>query len=158
MLALGRAGLIESDDGTFVLTCFNNDIGNILIFNKGILAMARSVIINQTPALINSGDDKHKTIEEEGNIYADILFNEIKSSVSYYKMQTGEIIDKMYVFGSVTKQEQVASRLKETTGLNISIPTPYSYLENRIIKGKHTSFKASDYVACISLAIRGLGD
>lgn len=158
MLALGRAALIESNDGTFALTGFNNDVGNILIFNKGILAMARSVIINQAPAWINAGEDKLKSSEEEGNVYADILFNEIKSSVGYYKMQTGEVIDKLYVLGCVTKQDQVASRLRETTGLSVSVPTPYTFLENRIIKGKHISFKASDYVACISLAIRGLGE
>lgn len=158
MLALGRAALIESNDGTFALTGFNNDVGNILIFNKGILAMARSVIINQAPAWINAGEDKLKSSEEEGNVYADILFNEIKSSVGYYKMQTGEVIDTLYVLGCVTKQDQVASRLRETTGLSVSVPTPYTFLENRIIKGKHISFKASDYVACISLAIRGLGE
>lgn len=158
MLALGRAALIESNDGTFALTGFNNDVGNILIFNKGILAMARSVIINQAPAWINAGEDKLKSSEEEGNVYADILFNEIKSSVGYYKMQTGEVIDKLYVLGCVTKQDQVASRLRETTGLSVSVPTPYTFLENRVIKGKHISFKASDYVACISLAIRGLGE
>lgn len=158
MLALGRAALIESNDGTFALTGFNNDVGNILIFNKGILAMARSVIINQAPAWINAGEDKLKSSEEEGNVYADILFNEIKSSVGYYKMQTGEVIDKLYVLGCVTKQDQVASRLRETTGLSVSVPAPYTFLENRVIKGKHISFKASDYVACISLAIRGLGE
>lgn len=158
MLALGRAALIESNDGTFALTGFNNDVGNILIFNKGILAMARSVIINQAPAWINAGKDKLKSSEEEGNVYADILFNEIKSSVGYYKMQTGEVIDKLYVLGCVTKQDQVASRLRETTGLSVSVPAPYTFLENRVIKGKHISFKASDYVACISLAIRGLGE
>lgn len=158
MLALGRAALIESNDGTFALTGFNNDVGNILIFNKGILAMARSVIINQAPAWINAGEDKLKSSEEEGNVYADILFNEIKSSVGYYKMQTGEVIDTLYVLGCVTKQDQVASRLRETTGLSVSVPTPYTFLENRVIKGKHISFKASDYVACISLAIRGLGE
>jgi len=158
MLALGRAALIESNDGTFALTGFNNDVGNILIFNKGILAMARSVIINQAPVWINAGEDKLKSSEEEGNVYADILFNEIKSSVGYYKMQTGEVIDKLYVLGCVTKQDQVASRLRETTGLSVSVPTPYTFLENRVIKGKHISFKASDYVACISLAIRGLGE
>ncbi len=158
MLALGRAALIESNDGTFALTGFNNDVGNILIFNKGILAMARSVIINQAPAWINAGKDKLKSSEEEDNVYADILFNEIKSSVGYYKMQTGEVIDKLYVLGCVTKQDQVASRLRETTGLSVSVPAPYTFLENRVIKGKHISFKASDYVACISLAIRGLGE
>lgn len=158
MFALGRAALVESNDGTFVLTGFNNDTGNILIFKNGVLAMARSVTITQSTTLINSEDEKPKSAEDESNRYAEILFNEIKSSVGYYKMQTGEVIEKLYILGSVTKQDQVASRLKETTGLSVSIPTPYTFLENRIIKGKQISFKASDYVACISLALRGLED
>ena len=29
--------------------------------------------------------------------------------VGYYKMQTGEVIDKLYVLGCVTKQDHVAS-------------------------------------------------
>ena len=158
MLALGRAALISSEDGTFALTGFNNDIGNILIFKNGILGMARSVIINQSPAWIESGDEAIQSVEKENNTCADILFGEIKSSVSYYKMQSGEVIDKLFILGSVSKQDEVASRLKETTGLSVSIPTPYTFLENRIIKGKGNGFKSSEYVACISLAMRGLGD
>lgn len=158
MFALGRAALVESNDGTFVLTGFNHDTGNILIFNNGVLAMARSVTITQSQTLINPDDEKINSKEDDSNIYADILFSEIKSSVSYYKMQTGEVIEKLYVLGAVTKQDHVASRLKETTGLSVSIPTPYTFLENHIIKGKQISFKASDYVACISLAMRGLED
>ncbi|MGI6084347.1 MAG: type IV pilus biogenesis protein PilM [Acetivibrionales bacterium] len=158
MLALGRAALIESNDGTFVLAGFNNDIGNILIFKNGILAMARSVNINQSPDWIESDDAKAQPIEKDSNIYADILFGEIKSSLAYYKMQSGDVIEKMYVLGCVSKQDQVALRLKETTGLSVSVPAPYTFLENRVIKGKMNNFKASDYVACISLAMRGLGE
>ena len=158
MLALGRAALIESNDGTFILTGFNNDIGNILIFSKGILVMARSVILTQISAGADSADIKNKSPEEEDDVFAEILFNEIKSSVGYYKMQTGEVIEKLYVLGCVTKQDYVALKLRETTGMSVSIPTPYTFLENRISKGRHISFKASDYVACISLAIKGLGE
>ena len=60
MLALGRAALIESNDGTFILTGFNNDIGNILIFSKGILVMARSVILTQI-CRADSADIKNKS-------------------------------------------------------------------------------------------------
>ncbi|MGI6124455.1 MAG: type IV pilus biogenesis protein PilM [Acetivibrionales bacterium] len=158
MLALGRAALIDSNDGTFVLAGFNNDIGNILIFSNGILAMARSVNINQPPEWIESNDEKVQSNEKDSNIYADILFGEIKSSVAYYKMQSGKDIEKIYVLGCVAKQDEVASRLKETTGLAVSVPMPYTFLENRIIKGKMNNFKASDYVPCISLAMRGLGE
>jgi meiotically up-regulated gene 157 (Mug157) protein len=73
-------------------------------------------------------------------------------------MQTGEVIEKLYVLGCVTKQDYVALKLRETTGMSVSIPTPYTFLENRISKGRHISFKASDYVACISLAMKGLGE
>lgn len=158
MLALGRAALLSSNDGTFALTGFNNDIGNILVFKNGILAMARSVIINQSPDWIESDDQAIQSKEKEIKTCADILFGEIKSSLGYYKMQSGEVIDKLFVFGSVSKQDAVASQLRETTGLSVTVPNPYTFLESRIIKDKGNGFKSSEYVACISLAMRGLGD
>ena len=71
--------------------------------------MARSVNINQPPEWIESNDEKVQSNEKDSNIYADILFGEIKSSVAYYKMQSGKDIEKIYVLGCVAKQDEVAS-------------------------------------------------
>lgn len=156
MLAIGRAALLESQEGTFGLCGFNNDIGNILIFKNGLLGMARSVSITQSPAWIASREtNDNKAMDTQ--IIADILFGEIRSSLSYYKMQNNDNIDKMFVIGCSTKQEQVAARLREASGLDVLVPHAYSSLETQGTKG-FEAFKASDYVSSISLAVRGLGE
>lgn len=155
MFALGRAALIGSQDGTFALSSFNHDIGNILIFKNGLLGMARSVSITQSPAWIAYKGTTGGSKEQEANVVADILFGEIKSSVGYYKMQNNENIEKIHVIGCSAQQEQVAARLAETTGLSVTVPNVYLSLDQA---GKGLGdFKASDYVASLSLAIRGLG-
>lgn len=156
MLAIGRAALIGRQNGTFAITYFNYDIGNILIFKEGILAMARSVNFSQSPSWIAYKENESQSIEQENNVIANILFNEIKSSVSYYKMQSGETIDDLLLLGCGNQQNQVAAKLREATGLTVTIPAPYTYLENNIANKKNNSFKSSDYIACISLALRGL--
>lgn len=158
MLAMGRAALIESNDGTFILVAFNNDTGNIMIFKQGILTMARSVSITQSPAWLDSQRNSQQSSEQIGNTIADILFGEIKSSVAYYKMQSGDNIENLMLLGCSSKQDLVCARLKETTGFNVTVPAPYTYLENHVSKGKLNNFKASEYVAGISLALRGLGE
>lgn len=156
MLAIGRAALTGIPNGTFVIAYFNYDMGNILIFKEGVLAMARSVNFSQSPSWIENKENEAPALEQENNVIADILFNEIKSSFSYYKMQSGDTIDNLYLLGLGAQQEQVAARLRETTGLAVSIPAPYTYMENNITKDRFSSFKSSDYIACISLALRGL--
>ncbi len=156
MLAIGRAALISSNIGTFALIGFNHDIGNILIFKNGILAMARTVVINQSPAWLAYQEESNKSAERESNVFAEILFGEIKSSVSYYKMQSGDVIDKLYIMGCNSKQDLICSRLAELTGLSVIVPSPYTFLEKNLPKNKTGSFNTSDYMASISLALRGL--
>ncbi len=158
LLALGRAALVESHQGTFALVCFNHDIGNILIFKEGYLGMARSLSIKQAPAWVSSEDSLHESLDHGSTVIADILYNEIKSSVSYYKMQSGESIEDIYVIGCSDKQEKVAKRLSETIGSNIVVMKPYSSINAKGGKNPLDSFKTSEFVASISLALRGLGE
>lgn len=156
MLALGRSALIESQQGTFVLVCFNHDIGNILIFQEGYLKMARSIAIKQAPTWMSAEDSLREG--RESTVIADILYNEIKSSVAYYKMQTGENIEDMYVLGCSEKQEKVAQRLSDTIGSKVVVIKPYASISIKSGKNSLDTFKASEFAASISLAIRGLGE
>jgi len=156
MLALGRAALIESHYGTFVLVCFNRDIANILIFKEGYLRMARSIAIKQAPAWISSEDALNQGLE--ATVIADILYNEIRSSVTYYTMQSGENIEGMYVLGHGDIQKKVAQRLSETIGARVVAMKPYSSISVKGGKKPLQAFNSSEYVASISLAIRGLGE
>jgi len=148
MLALGRSALIESDDGTFVLAGFNNDIGNILVFSNGILSVARSVTIPYS----------NESTKQKMEKVAEVLIAEIKSSVGYHKMQKNENIDKVFVMGNCEEQEIVADIIKETTGFTVMTPTPYISLNYKAHKGESETLHVPDYYASISLAIRGLGE
>lgn len=156
MLAIGRAALISSSDGTFALVGYNNDIGNVLVFSRGVLGMARTVNIVQSPAWIAYIEEGTKSAEKETSIISDILLTEVRSSVNYFRMQNGEVINKLYVLGCNSKQNFVSLKLGEATGLSVTIPNPYTDLEKHIFSKNPHSFKASDYTACVSLAIRGL--
>jgi len=147
MLALGRSALIESDDGNFVLASFNNDIGNILIFSKGILSVARSVTLPPS----------NESIRQRMEKVAEILLTEIKTSVSYHKMQTNEDIDKILVMGNCEEQEIVADVLREITGLTVITPNPFISINYKEHKGDLKKLHVPDYLASISLAIRGMG-
>lgn len=155
MLALGRAALIESHDGTFALAGFNHDIGNILIFKDGLLGMARTVSIVQSPVWISSRKAEKQSNEQDMRAIADILFSEIRLSVNYYKMQSNENISNLFVLGHNSSQSQVAERLKETTGLSVQVPAPYKNMTCSR-RGIGQRFDTLDYCAGISLALRGL--
>ncbi len=156
MLAIGRAALISSTDGTFALVGYNNDIGNVLIFSRGVLGMARTVNIVQSASWTSYSEEGVKSAEKETAIISDVLHNEVRSSVNYFRMQNGEVINKLYVLGCNSKQNFVSLKLGEATGLSVTIPNPYTDLEKYMFSKNPHSFKASDYTACISLAIRGL--
>lgn len=151
MLALGRAALIESQDGTFAMVGFNHDIANILIFRDGVLEMARSVSISQTQ------QTSELNFEEKIGIVADILFSEIKTSVNYYMMQHKQNIGKIIILGIDSNQEKIANRLKQMTELNVKVSDPYSYLKNTV-KSQSGNLNSSEFAAAISLAIKGLGE
>ena len=78
------------------------------------------------------------------------------TSINYFRMQNGEVINKLYVLGSDSKQNFVSLKLGEETGLLVTIPNPYTELEKHMFSKNPHSFKVSDYIACVSLAIRGL--
>ena len=70
----------------------------ILIFKTVYLQMARTVVINQSPAWLAYQEESNKSAEEKA-MFLLRFYGEIKSSVSYYKMQSGDVIDKLYIMG-----------------------------------------------------------
>lgn len=154
MLAMGRAALLESNDGTFALVCFNHDIGNILIFKDGILGMARSVSISQIhESALSSGFNS----EDKINMISDVLLSEIKASVSYFMMQNKQSIEKIFILGTNSSQERISSKLKEKTELNVKVLDSYRNIEKKF-KANSNNYNSSEYIAAISLAIKGLGE
>ncbi|NLU51941.1 MAG: pilus assembly protein PilM [Clostridiaceae bacterium] len=154
MLALGRAALLESNDGNFALITFNNDIGNIMIFNNGFLAIARTVSFSNT--LLNQPD--FEDAEDTLDAISDILLGEVRTSVNYFRSQTYQDVARFCILGTSTYQNAVAEKLSLATGLSFEVLEPYKKLEESISKGKGKAFNLFGYVAAISLALRGLED
>lgn len=152
MLALGRAAIGEMEDGNFALTAFNNDIGNILIFSNGYLGIARTVSFSSGNFLLSDDEDN---IDNKLSNISDILLGEVKTSVSYFRSQYNQDINRFCVLGSGLNQKSVAERLSEGSGLNFEAPELYGKLEN-MSKAKNNTFSTVGYVAAISLAMRGL--
>ncbi len=145
MLAIARSALIYSDTGTFAAVGYNHDIGNIMIFRDGILEFARTI----------SMDSEENQPEPEADLISDILLNEIRSSVNYYLSQNFAEINKIFLCGVNISQKTVASKIQNFTGIQVEIPDPYKSYK---ITGTHagSGFNASDFNACISLALRGM--
>lgn len=156
MFAIGRTTLMASNNGTFALAAFNHDIGNVLIFREGMLGVARSVSISQAPSWLAYKEEGVESTEREMEIISEVLLSEVRSSVNYFRMQSGETINKLYILGTSSKQEIVSERLAQATGLTVDIPSPYTELENYVVRKKGKSFNSSEYAASISLAVRGL--
>lgn len=148
MFALGRSSLIFSNTGNFAVVGFNNDLGNIMIFNNGILEFVRTVAISNTT--------------EEGNVsgadlISNILINEIRSSVNYYLSKNSVEIMKIFICGTDKNQEAVASQIRKITNIQVEIPDPYRTLKISGMNGA-MGIDISNYNACISLALKGMGE
>lgn len=152
MLALGRAALLESNDGNFALIAFNNDIGNIMIFKNGFLAIARTVSFSHTQLKKPDFEDADNTLD----VISGILLGEVRTSVNYFRSQTNQDVERFCILGTSTYQNTVAAKLSEATGLSFEVLEPYKKLEESISKGKGKAFNLFGYVATISLALRGL--
>jgi len=148
MLAIGRSALRCSDTGTFAAVGFNHDIGNIMIFREGILEFARTIPVS-------ADIFEEKQAELQTDMIANILLNEMRSSVNYYLSQNSVEIEKIYVCGTENIQEAVASQISNVTGIEVVITDPYRYLKITGSNGT-LNFNARNFTPCISLALRGL--
>ena len=155
MLAFGRAALSTVNVNAFATVGFNYDIANIMIFNKGIMSMARSVSFSQSSIWANKrGNDVNIEVSRGSTQIADILIGELRSSIGYYRMQSEDPIDGIYLIGKSGTRE-IVERFKEAE-YDINILQPYSDISvKNSSNGLHT-FKASDYTVAVSLALRGL--
>ncbi|HOK42327.1 MAG TPA: pilus assembly protein PilM [Thermoclostridium caenicola] len=146
-LAIGRAAITSVNESVFAVAGFNHDIANLMIFNKGLLAMARSVPFSQTSAWKNGSEEP----ESSGDM-ADILISELRSCMSYYRMQSEDAIEGIYLIG-LPNINNIAGKFKDA-GYEAKIAQPYKDIPWK--NSGLANFNTNDYSAAISLAIRGL--
>ena len=151
-LAIGRAALCTVNRDAYAVVGFNHDVANILIFNNCILAMARSVPFSQSAAWKNGPEGDYKTSSD----MADILINELRSSIGYYRMQNNDSVEGIYLTG-FSDIRKIAERFRDAGYEEVEIMQPYTDIPIKNKNNVTVNFSTNVYSAAISLAIRGLG-
>lgn len=149
-MAIGRAALCSIRKEVFAVVGYNHDILNIMIFNKGVLSMARSVPFSQS-VIWKTGGVQDQNV---ASIMADILISELRSSIGYYRMQSEDAIEGTYLMG-LPGLKNIADRFREA-GYEVNIAQPYPEIPYKEQPGGLGHFSTNDFAAAISLAIRGL--
>jgi len=157
LLAIGRAAMCDAKENAYAVVGFNYDMANILIFSGSILTVARSISYSQsslwTNRQVNEDSVNH---DAEESIIADILISELKSSVGYYKMQSTETVEGIYMVNQL-KSKSIPEKINEAAGYEVKTPDPYKSMEEHA-RSKHLqTFSTKDYIVPISLGLRGLG-
>jgi len=146
-MAIGRAAITSIHESVFAVAGFNHDIANLMIFNKGVLSLARSVPFSQTLAWKN-GDEQP---DNSGDM-ADILISELRSCIGYYRMQSEDAIEGVYLIG-LPNINTIAGKFRDA-GYEAKIAQPYQDITYK--NSGIGQFNTNDYSVAISLAIRGL--
>lgn len=152
MMAVGRAALGAINRDVYAVVGYNHDIANIMIFNKGILSMARSIPFSQSS--LWNGRKSEADPKQNGAVIAEILIGELRSSIGYYRMQNQDNIEGIYLIG-IPQIKDMIDRFREA-GYEASIVQPYSDIPIKNQANTLLSFKAADYAAAVSLGLRGL--
>lgn len=149
-MAIARAAITSIKQNVFAVAGFNHDIANLLIFNKGALAMARSVPFSQSIPW----KDENTYEPENASAMADILISELRSSIGYYRMQSEDAVEGIYLMG-LPNLRVIAEKFREA-GYETKIALPYTDVP--VIRKTQGlgSFSVNDFSTAISLAIRGL--
>lgn len=158
LLSIGRAALCGVKESVYAVISINYDMANILIFNKGLLSVARSVSYSQFSSWSNrKTSEDNINNETEAAIIADILINELKSSIGYYKMQSSESIEGLYLVNQLNAKS-IASRISEAADYEVMNLQPYAEMESHVTSRNLQTFKADNYILPVSLGLRGLED
>ena len=150
-MAIGRAALCSIKEDVYAVAGFNHDIANLMIFNKGVFSMARSVPFSQSVAWKNENGNYSKTT----SVMADTLISELRSSIGYYRMQSEDSVEGIYLIG-LPDIRTIAEKFREA-GYEVRIAQAYLDIPVRNKSSGLGNFSTNDYSAAISLAIRGLG-
>jgi len=116
-----------------------------------VFSMARSVPFSQSVAWKNENGNYSKTT----SFMADILISELRSSIGYYRMQSEDSVDGIYLIG-LPDIRTITEKFREA-GYEVKIAQPYQDIPVRNKSNGLSNFSTNDYSAAISLAIRGLG-
>lgn len=127
--------------------CLTDDVLDFVAIADKEIKMVRSINIPDRAVVEvkKAFNDPHEVITTEMDVIVDLLYSELSSSINYFQMQTGYMMNSLYFSAATELQKEILDRLSEKSYVPLVIPELYSEYSS-------SSFNASDYAGCISLA------
>ena len=127
--------------------CLTDDVLDFVAIADKEIKMVRSINIPDRAVVEvkKAFNDPHEVITTEMDVIVDLLYSELSSSINYFQMQTGYMMNSVYFSAATELQKELLDRLSEKSYVPLVIPELYSEYSS-------SSFNASDYAGCISLA------
>ncbi len=127
--------------------CLTDDVLDFVAIADKEIKMVRSINIPDR-AMVEvkkAFNDPHEVITAEMEVIVDLLYSELSSSINYFQMQTGYIMSSVYFTAATELQKDILDRISEKSYVPLVIPELYENYST-------SSFDASEYAGCISLA------
>jgi type IV pilus assembly protein PilM len=147
-LAWCRVAIEEAPaDGTFGFIKLTDDVLNFVAIADKEIKMVRSINIPDRAVVevkkaFNESED---IMDSELEVIADLVYSELSSSISYFQMQTGYLVNSV-LFSAATELE---GKLNELIAGKAYIPVTVPHFYGAY---NTNGFDASAYAGCISLA------
>ncbi len=127
--------------------CLTDDVLDFVAIADKEIKMVRSINIPDRAVveIKKAFNDPHEIITSEMDVIVDLLYSELSSSINYFQMQTGYMMSKIYFSAATELENDIIDSLSEKS---------YVPLEKTVLYENYStsSFDASEYAGCISLA------
>ena len=147
-LAWSRVAIEEAgEDEVFGFLCLTDDVLDFIAVADKDIKMVRSINIPDR-AIVEvkkAFNNPSEIITTEIENIVDLLYSELSSSINYFQMQTGYMLNKVLFSASTDLQKNIAEKLAEKSYVPLEIPGFYKQYSE-------ASFDASEFAGCISLA------
>lgn len=147
-LAWSRVAIEEAgEDEVFGFLCLTDDVLDFIAVADKDIKMVRSINIPDR-AIVEvkkAFNNPSEIITTEMENIVDLLYSELSSSINYFQMQTGYMLNKVLFLAATDLQKDIAEKLAEKSYVPLEIPGFYKQYSE-------ASFDASEFAGCISLA------
>ncbi len=147
-LAWCRVAIDEmNDEDVLGFICLTDDVLDFVAIADKEIKMVRSINIPDR-AMVEvkkAFNDPHEIVTSEMETIVELLYSELSSSINYFQMQTGYMLNKVLFSAATELEKDIAEQLAEKSYVPLTIPEFYKDYSN-------ASFDASEFAGCISLA------
>ena len=147
-LAWCRVAIDEvTEDDVVGFLCLTDDVLDFVAIADKEIKMVRSINIPDR-AMIEvkkAFNDPLELITTELDVIVDLLYSELSSSINYFQMQTGYLMNNVIFSAATELEKDIAEKLAEKCYIPLTIPEFYKEYSTE-------SFDASKFAGCISLA------